>query len=55
MVVKKKKAGRRRVGRPLSVTFTDEQCDWLKSQIAPGETLTLVVRRCVQAAMERSK
>ncbi len=42
---------RRVVGSPLSVTFTDEQAAWLQAQRAPGEPLTAVVRRCVEAVM----
>lgn len=51
---KKKRPGRKPIGPPISITLTPEQRDWLISLIEPGGTLTGVVRRLVQTAMDAS-
>lgn len=52
---RKSKAGRKRIGQPISVTFTDEQRAWIDSQVEPGGTRTEVIRRIVQKAMENER
>lgn len=44
---------RKRIGQPISVTFTPEQAAWLRSKIEAGGTLTEVVRRIVDHAMRK--
>ncbi len=48
---KKNKAGRRRVGQPISITLTDEQRIWIDSKIPAGGTRTEVVRGLIEAAL----
>jgi len=47
----KKKAGRKRIGQPISITVTPQQRKWLEAQIPPGGTLTEAIRAIFQKAM----
>lgn len=49
----KPKAGRPRIGQPISITLTEAQKDWIDSQIQEGETRTQVVRRIINEAMNK--
>jgi hypothetical protein len=44
------RAGRPRIGQPISITVTDEQHAWLISRIPPAGTLTAVVRDLIERA-----
>lgn len=47
------KAGRPRIGQPISITVTDDQRAWIDAQIPPGGTRTAVVREILAAAIGR--
>jgi len=47
--------GRPRVGRPISITITDEQKAWLEARRLPGESLCMAVRRVLSEAMKTKK
>lgn len=44
------RAGRPKLGAPISIVVTDEQRAWLEARIAPGGTLAAVVRDLIERA-----
>lgn len=42
------RAGRPKLGAPISIVVTDEQRAWLEARIPPGGTLAAVVRDLIE-------
>ena len=43
----------KRVGKPISISLTDEQIEWLADMTPPGSTRSETIRRLVQEAMDQ--
>ncbi len=48
-----KKAGRPRLGQPISITLTDEQLAWVDKQVIDEGSRAEVVRNIIRDAMEQ--
>lgn len=51
--IEKQPVGRPRIGMPLSCTFTDEQRDFLESEMPEGGSICAVVRDIVERERQR--
>lgn len=49
-MTKKKKAGRHRIGQPITVVLTEEQRKWIDAQVKGGATRASVIRGIIEEA-----